>query len=75
MADNKVMQPEYSMFADVWKLFKKYYGIPRDSISWEEVLRDSRDIEHQYNSQLCTDLLVTVIMELERKNQLTEDEQ
>lgn len=70
MAENKDMQTEYNFFSEVWKLYKKYYDMPNEAEKWNEVIEVSRDIEKRYNSQLCNDLLVAVIMELERK-QLT----
>jgi len=68
MADNKEMQIEYDLFADIWKLFKGCYN-PIDSEEyWNGLISASREIEAKYNSKFCNDLLVAVILELERKH-------
>ncbi len=68
MADNSEMQWEYSMFADIWKLFKKFYRTEADKSFWDDLITAEHEIESKYSSMLCDDLLVAVILELERKH-------
>ncbi len=67
MAENKDMQSEYDCFSEVWKFYKNYYDMPNKPETWKEVVESSREIGKRYNNQLCNDLLVAVIMDLERK--------
>lgn len=67
MVKNDVVQEEYQIFADVWKLYKQYYDQSTDEGYWPEVLEESRKISNTYNSHLCNDLVVAVVDELERK--------
>lgn len=67
MVENKDMQIEYDMFGDVWKFFKSYYDMQNDPEKWDEVINLSRVIGSKYESQLCNNLLVAVVAELERK--------
>lgn len=68
MAENKDMQTEYNFFSEVWKFYKNYFDMPNDTKKWNEVIEVSREIGRKYNSRLCDDLLVAVVMELERKH-------
>jgi hypothetical protein len=68
VVENKDMQIEYDMFAEVWKFFKGYYDMQNDPVKWDEIINSSRVIGNKYESQLCNDLLVAVVMELERKH-------
>jgi hypothetical protein len=67
MVDNKDMQTEYDIFADVWKFYKSCYDLPNNTANWNKIIQASHEIEHKYESQLCNDLLIAVVMELERK--------
>jgi hypothetical protein len=67
MADNRDMQTEYNLFADVWQLLKKNYEPSEQQAYWSELLKDTHEIEAKYKNKLCDDLLVAVVMELERK--------
>ncbi len=68
MVENKDLQMEYNLFADVWKFFKSKYDMPNNEAKWKEVIEASHQIEEKYNNQLCNDLLTSVVMELERKH-------
>lgn len=64
MATNEEMKLEYDIMGETWKFFKKYF----DRVdSWETTLKEAREIEHKYNSQLCSDILIAYVCELERK--------
>ncbi len=67
MVTNEVAQEEYKIFADVWKLYKYCYDQSFNSDYWPGVLEEARKISNTYNSQLCNDLVVAVVDELERK--------
>lgn len=61
------MKEEYDLFADVWKFFKNYYDMQNDPEKWNEAIEKSREISDKYKSQLCNDLLVAVVIDIERK--------
>lgn len=67
MAENKDLKFEYDIFADIWKFFKKYYDMDNTEKNWNEVMGHVHSIGKKYNSQLCNDLLVSVVTELERR--------
>lgn len=68
MVDNNEMQLEYNMFADIWKLLKTNYIPSGNEVYWNNLITAAHEIEVKYNSKLCNDLLVSIIMELERKH-------
>jgi hypothetical protein len=68
MADNKEMQLEYNFFADVWKLYKEYYNPVENEEYWSDLMSAAHEIEHKYNNELCKDLLLSVINDLDRKH-------
>ena len=67
MADNNEMQMEYKMFSDIWKLFKVFYKTSDGEEYWNDLLRDAHEIEDRYGNDLCKDILLAIIIELERK--------
>lgn len=67
MAENKDMQTEYNLFADVWKFFKGHYDMPCDEAMWEKIMKEFHDIARKYDNQLCNDLLIAITMEIQRK--------
>ena len=73
-ATNNEIRIEYDLFADIWKLFKSYYHKAKDKDFWSVIMNEAREIEKKYNSSLCNDLLVAVIMELENKYQKEREE-
>lgn len=67
MATNEEMKEEFSLFGEVWTLFKKYYIAQNTDEYWENLIAESNRISRKYNSRLCKDLLLTVTNELERR--------
>ena len=67
MATNEEMKVEFSFFGEVWFLFKKYYIVQNTDEYWETLIAESDRINRKYNSELCKDLLLAVINELERR--------
>lgn len=67
MATNEEMKAEFSFFGEVWTLFKKYYIVQNTDEYWETLIAESDRINRKYNSELCKDLLLAVINELERR--------
>ena len=67
MATNEEMKTEFSYFGGVWKLFKKYYDVQQEPAYWDALLEDASAINQRYHCELCKDLLMAVMNELERK--------
>lgn len=67
MATNEEMKTEFTYFGEVWKLFKKYYDVQQEPAYWDALLEDASAINQRYNCELCKDLLMAVMNELERK--------
>lgn len=66
---NNEIQVEYSIFSDVWRLYKTNCYVSDDKAYWENVINEARVIERKYNSNnLCNDLLIAVITELENNH-------
>ena len=69
MANNEQMQTEFACFADVWQFFKRHFDVQAGEAYWGPVVEEADCIVRKYNgSQLCRDLLLAVISELERKD-------
>lgn len=77
-ASNSEMRKEFSLFGEVWQLYKNYYngdkvtGTADDPehekiLFWTQFLQDMQEIADKYKSELCDDLLLAVTLELERK--------
>lgn len=58
---------EYDLFSDVWRLFIKYYNVSADQEYWNDLMEEVHEVENKYNSKPCTDLLLAIVTELERK--------
>ena len=68
MATNEEMKLEYSILSDVWKFYKENYKVETTQEYWNEVLKQSKELLNKYeNNELCKDLLVALICDLERK--------
>lgn len=69
MATNEEMKLEFSLFGDVWRLYKRYYHIPPlgQQGYWQALMDDIDTLNHKYNNTLCRDLLIVVLDDLERK--------
>lgn len=68
MANNTEVMTEFNLFSDIWKLFKSFYDVSTDEAYWDNLLEKAHEIERKYDSEFCNNLLVAVIMELERKH-------
>lgn len=68
MVEEKELRAVYHIFTDVWKLYRKYADAKEDGRYWEELAFEAGVIAKRYgNSKLCRDLLIAVLLELERK--------
>lgn len=67
MATNEEMRTEFAYFGEVWRLFKEYYYAKQEDSYWENLVEDAGKINQKYNCELCKDLILAVINELERK--------
>ena len=67
MATNEEMKTEFAYFGEVWTLFKKYYDVQQEPAYWDDLLEDASAINQRYHCELCKDLLMAVMNELERK--------
>jgi len=61
------LKKDGDLFQAVWKFFKKYNEAEMTQEYWNEVLLVGKSIQKEYDSELATDLVVSVINELERR--------
>ena len=72
-ATNEEMSIEFAYFSEVWSFFKKYYHAHPGDDYWDAVLEETSAIVQKYNNlPLCKDLVLAVVMELERKRKVME---
>lgn len=67
LATNEEMKTEFAYFGEIWKLFKKYYYVRQEYSYWERLIEDAGAINQKYQCELCKDLILAVVNELERK--------
>ncbi|MDO4943125.1 MAG: hypothetical protein Q4E73_09875 [Lachnospiraceae bacterium] len=67
MATNAEMKTEFSYFGEIWTFFKKYYDVQRSDEYWDAVLEEAGRIGQKYQCELCKDLILAILDELERK--------
>ena len=60
--DNRI-----AYFGEIWTLFKKYYHVQKEDSYWEKLIEDAGAINQKYQCELCKDLILAVVNELERK--------
>ncbi len=54
----------YNILTDAWKIINKHHDI--DRISWKEVVEDTKQLHHAYNSKFAKKIALEVMYELER---------
>ncbi len=74
MVTNEQMKIEFSYFGEVWTFFKKYYEVQNNDKFWEKAMEEAAAINQKYHCELCKDLLMAVIDELERRGKAKEHE-
>ena len=68
MATKEQMKTEFAYFGEVWTFFKKYYDVQQENDDyWAAVVEEASAINQKYNCELCKDLILAVLDELERK--------
>ena len=68
MATKEQMKTEFAYFGEVWTFFKKYYDVQQENDDyWAAVVEEASAINQKYNCELCKDLMLAVLDELERK--------
>lgn len=67
MVTNAEIKTEFAYFGEVWTLFKKYYDVQQEDSYWEKLIEEAGAINQKYQCELCKDLLLAVVNELERK--------
>lgn len=68
MATKEQMKTEFAYFGEVWTFFKKYYDVQQENDDyWAAVVEEASAINQKYNCELCKDLILAVLYELERK--------
>ena len=61
------MKVEFSYFGEAWNFFKKYYEVSAEDEYWASVFEDASFITQKYQCELCKDLIIAIINELDRK--------
>lgn len=65
--DDKELKEYYSVFTDVWKLFKNHSNPDGSNAFWEAFIKDSDRLDEKYNcSPLYRNLARAVAEELDR---------
>lgn len=68
MATKEQMKTEFAYFGEVWTFFKKYYDVQQENDDyWAAVVEEASAINQKYNCELCKDLILAVVDELDRK--------
>lgn len=68
MVTNEELKKVYGMFTDAWKFYKKYADV-QQSDDWNPLVAEADMITKKYqNNQLCRDLIVAAVGELERRS-------
>lgn len=68
MATREQMKTEFAYFGEVWTFFKKYYDVQQENDDyWAAVVEEASAINQKYNCELCKDLILAILNELERK--------
>ena len=67
MATNAEMKTEFSYFGEVWTFFKRHFDVQQSDVFWQSVVEEAGRINQKYQCELCKDLILAVIDELERK--------
>ena len=76
MVTEEELKRVYGMFADCWKLYKKFAGIQQtEDIRWEQLVSESDTIAKTYgNNMFVRGLLLATTQELERQSKEVEKE-
>lgn len=68
METTDILKQVYSMFTDVWKLYKNHANIEDSDGFWEGLISDSEELAEKYNqSRFVRDLLGAVTADMERR--------
>lgn len=66
--------PEISnMFTVLWRFVKKYYKADSTDEYWDTVFEESNRLHKEFNTELCKDMLVSIINEFERQAKKVRD--
>lgn len=57
----------FNLYKAVWQWHKRNSKVEDSDEYWQQVLAEGDEIQKKYNCQFATDLMMTVISELERK--------
>lgn len=70
METNEELKAVYGMFTDAWKFYKKYAGVRQaDVFTWDALVSEADAMTKKYrNNQLCRDLILAAMSELERRS-------
>lgn len=65
--NSKEIPEEFNMFGELFTLYKKYYHAEDSEVWWVEVVNEFRSLHKKYDTELCSELSVACIREIERK--------
>lgn len=63
MKNNELMT-YYNILTDAWKIIKKHHDV--EHINWKEVVKDTKQLYHAYDSKFAKKIALEVMYELER---------
>ena len=58
----------YEMFSSIWRLYRKYSEKPITERYWDVVIGEVDVIQTRHPTELCRNLLIAVLEDLERKD-------
>ena len=66
--DNKNLKEIYDTFTDCWRVYKRLYPPqdPEKESYWKVVYEIMQEMEYRHSSQLCKDILIAIVRDLER---------
>lgn len=75
MLANSELRMEFSLFSDVWSLFKEEQpvGNKGDVEYWDRINQKIMDIMQKYPGEFATELALVILTELERRSKDNEN--
>ena len=62
------IKQDYEAFTAVWRLYRKYSEEPITEFYWDAVVGEVDVIQTRHPTELCRNLLIAVLEDLERKD-------
>lgn len=67
MVTDEELKRVYDIFTVSWRFYKKFADVQQCDSYWEMVVNEAVALNQEYQYELCKDLILAVLDELERK--------